>query len=332
VVHLNLIGYGVPYEASTVVLNVTVTGAKEPGHISVYPAGVPRPTVSSVNFTAGWTGANSVTVKIGANGTFDLYNGGSATHVIVDVFGYYSVGRACCVMYGGTMGGQYHSAGATVPNFAIVPAIPCNQRGSATGWPSIGVYTSNSSHIIIDIVGYYDDGSLPDGLRFEPVVPTRIADTRSGQGWPSALGPQTTALIAAPAAVTGVDAWALAINVTAVVPSHDTFLTVWPADLPGVGQPGTSNLNPSAGSFVPNAVQTMIGLENEFNVYNNAGTCHVVIDVVGRFVQHPPSPPPGWESMSPSALAQYFSAAGSRRSNSAPTPTVSPAQVLIKSL
>jgi hypothetical protein len=105
VVHLNLTSGGVPSDASTAVLNVTVTGGGGPGFLSVYPSGVPRPTVSSLNFSANWTGANSVTVKVGANGQIDLYNGGSAVHVIVDVFGYYSTGHPCCSGY---MGGQYH--------------------------------------------------------------------------------------------------------------------------------------------------------------------------------------------------------------------------------
>lgn len=403
VIHLDLPGT-VQAEASTVVLNVTVTGSAGPGHISVYPTGVPRPTVSSLNFAAGWTGANSVTVKVGANGQVDLYNGGSAIHIIVDVFGYYSKGRP---PGSGYMGGRYHpiskpvrlvdtrtwgigripgdayiqaaaywnttinprvrafavnvtatdpsgagyltawngyhyglpntstlnyEARATVPNFAIVPTTPCDQCGEASGWPSIGVYTSNDSHIIVDIVGYYDDGYLPDGLRFEPIVPTRIVDTRLGQGWPAAVGAGSTAKIAAPGAIAGEDTWALATNVTAVQPTQNTFLTVWPADLPGVGQPGTSNLNPAAGSIVPNAVQTMIGLGNEFNVYNNAGNCHLVIDVVGRFEQYPPTAPPGWPNTSPSAMAEYNAAMATRRGNSGLTPTALPATARIKSL
>jgi hypothetical protein len=196
------------------------------------------------------------------------------------------------------------------------------------------VYTSNATHIIVDIVGFYDDGysELPDGLRFEPIVPTRIVDTRLAQGWPAALGQGSIAKIAAPATIAGIDTWALATNVTAVQPTGNTFITVWPADLPGVGQPATSNLNPAAGSIVPNAVQTMIGLNNEFNVYNNAGTCHLVIDVVGRFEQYPPTPPPGWPNVSASVMAEYNAAMAYRRSTSAPIPTAAPATALFKKL
>ena len=64
-----------------------------------------RPTASSLNYAKGWTGANSVTVKVGANGKVDLYNAGGPAHLIADVFGYYTQGHECCSGY---MGGQYH--------------------------------------------------------------------------------------------------------------------------------------------------------------------------------------------------------------------------------
>jgi hypothetical protein len=359
---------GVPTDASTVVLNVTVTEPAAGGFVTVYPTGVARPTASSLNYARGWTGANSVTVKVGANGKVDLYNAGGPTHLIADVFGYYTQGHDCCSGY---MGGQYHplaqpvrltdtrdwgigrvpagyyinsvaswnttidphvrafavnvtatqptgggyltawngysgslpntstlnyTPNATVPNFAVVPTTPCSDCGTATGLPSIGVYTSTNAHIIVDIVGYYDDGTLPNGLRFTPIVPTRIADTRSGQGWPSRLGPGATASIAAPASIASVDTWALATNVTAVSPTSATYLTVWPS---GAARPGTSNLNPTAGSVVPNAVQTMIGADDKFNVFNAGGYCDVVVDVVGTFYQYPPSTPSGLSTSTP---------------------------------
>ncbi|MEU4762476.1 hypothetical protein AB0H12_04430 [Actinosynnema sp. NPDC023794] len=351
---------GVPVEASTVVLNVTVTEPSGPGYVSLYPTGVTRPTASSLNYTAGWTGANSVTVKVGADGAVNLYNHGAPVHLIADVNGYYSKGRACCST---VVGGQYHplaspvrladtrewgigrlpadhyvnvsaswdaetnprirafavnitatethaagfltawsgygpslpdtstlnyGAGSTVTNFAVVLSIPCADCGSGRGTPSIGVYTSQDAHVIVDIVGFYDDSSLSGGLRFEPTVPSRIADTRAGQGWPSALGTATTATIVAPDPLAADDVWALATNVTAVQPTAPTFLTVWPAGYSGVGRPNTSNLNPAVGAIVPNAVQTMIGPEYGFHVYNNYGSTHILVDVVGTFYYDPP--------------------------------------------
>jgi hypothetical protein len=184
-----------------------------------------------------------------------------------------------------------YTKGATVPNFAVVPTTPCDDCGSATGWPSIGVYTSTDSHIIVDIVGVYDDGTLPDGLRFAPTVPTRITDTRTGQGWPAHLGPAQTATITTPGSVADTDTRALAMNVTAVKPTQATYLTIWPS---GTTRPGTSNLNPTAESVVANAAQTVIDADAKFNIFNASGYSHVVVDVVGTFYQYPPSAPGGW--------------------------------------
>jgi hypothetical protein len=173
-----------------------------------------------------------------------------------------------------------YTANKIVPNFAIVPAIPCVDCGPAEGWPSIGVYTSQDTHILVDLVGVYDDATLPDGLRFAPNLPTRIADTRSGLGWPSKLGQGTTATIEVPGSLAVPGTQAVAMNVTAVQPTANTFLTVWPN---GIDRPTVSNLNPAAGAIVPNAVQTLINLDNEFNVFNFAGSVHVLADVVGTF-------------------------------------------------
>lgn len=87
---------GVPASgAGAVVLNVTATQAKGSGFVTVYPSGEDLPTVSNLNFRAGRTVANQVSVKLGAGGTVTLYNGSSETvHLIADVAGYYRAGTA----------------------------------------------------------------------------------------------------------------------------------------------------------------------------------------------------------------------------------------------
>ncbi|MBB5871144.1 hypothetical protein F4553_004523 [Allocatelliglobosispora scoriae] len=173
--------------------------------------------------------------------------------------------------------------GSNVPNFAIVPVVNCADCGLATGLPSIGVYTSADTHLLVDIVGVIDDSTLPDGLRFTPRPPVRIADTRSGLGVPDALGPRATATITAPGSLATGPMKALALNVTAVAPTSGTYLTLWPDGIDGIGQPTVSNLNPAAGQTVPNAAITAIGPANAFNVYNHAGQANVLVDVVGTF-------------------------------------------------
>ncbi len=71
------------------VLNVTVTQAKASGFLTVYPAGQARPGSSNLNFSAGETAANLVTVR-DINGEISIYNGsGGSVQVVVDEDGYY---------------------------------------------------------------------------------------------------------------------------------------------------------------------------------------------------------------------------------------------------
>jgi hypothetical protein len=94
-VRLKVAGAGpVPASGVTaVVLNVTVTAPTAPGFIAVYPGGTALPNASNVNFSPGETVPNLVTVPLGADGTVSLSNrSGGTTHLVADVFGYYTVG------------------------------------------------------------------------------------------------------------------------------------------------------------------------------------------------------------------------------------------------
>ncbi|MFE6906476.1 hypothetical protein [Streptomyces erythrochromogenes] len=95
---------GVPQSGvKAVVLNVTVTDPKDDGHLTVWPSGTARPDSSSLNWTAGQTVPNHVVVPVGPDGTVKLFNASwGTTHLIADVFGYYSDDRA---------GAGFHTAG-----------------------------------------------------------------------------------------------------------------------------------------------------------------------------------------------------------------------------
>ncbi|GIF76517.1 hypothetical protein [Asanoa siamensis] len=177
-----------------------------------------------------------------------------------------------------------YAPGRNVPNLAVVQALPCADCGGITGWPSIAVYSSATTHVLVDIVGFFDDSSLPGGLRFTPLTPTRIADSRTGLGVPSRLGADDSATVVPPATVLTPDTAALSMNVTAVRASRTTFLTVWPA---GTDMPTVSNLNPATGQTVANAALTALGTGNAFEVYNSLGSVDVVVDVVGRHWVYP---------------------------------------------
>ena len=85
---------GIPSDGvAAVMVNVTVTEPTAPGNVSVFPAGIPQPLVSNVNFDAGQTVPNLVVVPVGVDGTIVLSNNSTgATHLIVDVSGFYRSG------------------------------------------------------------------------------------------------------------------------------------------------------------------------------------------------------------------------------------------------
>ncbi|MBB5870131.1 hypothetical protein F4553_003510 [Allocatelliglobosispora scoriae] len=181
-------------------------------------------------------------------------------------------------------------AGKVVPNMAIVPTADCTFSPACAGMPMIGIYNGSPAgvHVIVDIVGYYDDGTAYDGLRFRPRAPARIVDTRTGIGT-TKLGKGQTKQVTAPGQVAADDAVALVTNLTAVAPTRDTYLTVWPS---GVERPTVSNINPSTGQTVANSAYVLLNNANAFSVYNADGTTNALVDVVGEFVVWSPPPSP----------------------------------------
>ncbi|MBV8981295.1 MAG: PD40 domain-containing protein, partial [Acidimicrobiia bacterium] len=84
---------GVPAAGVTaVVVNLTATQPTAASYLTAYPAGIARPAASNLNFVAGETIANLVTVKVGTGGKFSVYNLAGLTHVVADVVGWYSDG------------------------------------------------------------------------------------------------------------------------------------------------------------------------------------------------------------------------------------------------
>jgi len=86
---------GVPYTALAVEMNITAVGSTELGHLRLYPFGEPLPNASILNYSAGQNIANTATVGRCVEMDGDLCNKDfsvyafKATHVIVDVLGYY---------------------------------------------------------------------------------------------------------------------------------------------------------------------------------------------------------------------------------------------------
>lgn len=79
-----------PNGISAVVFNLTAVSTGAKGYFTAYPSGTTRPNASSINFPKGWTGANMVTIPVGADGKISIFNFGGPAHAIVDVLGWYA--------------------------------------------------------------------------------------------------------------------------------------------------------------------------------------------------------------------------------------------------
>lgn len=141
-----------------------------------------------------------------------------------------------------------------------------------------------STHIVVDVVGYYDTDRSSEAGRFVTVDAQRLVDTRMAVG---ALGPQHTDRISVLDAVGSTPAWvgAVMVNLTAVEPTAHTWLTAYPADaLPQL----SSNVNLVPGQV--HAASVMVGSSAPtsrpavaFDVFNHSGAIHLVVDIFGVF-------------------------------------------------
>ncbi|MET9622784.1 FlgD immunoglobulin-like domain containing protein [Streptomyces sp. NPDC006464] len=87
-VTLDLAG-AIPSGVSAVVLNVTATQPTAAGYVTVHPAGTPRGSASSLNFTAGQTVPNQVVVPV-VDGKVTFSNHTGNVHLIADIEGWFA--------------------------------------------------------------------------------------------------------------------------------------------------------------------------------------------------------------------------------------------------
>jgi len=59
-------------------------------YLTLYPAGVPQPLASDLNWLTGQTVSNLVVVPLGTGGAINIYNYLGSTAVVVDLEGYYT--------------------------------------------------------------------------------------------------------------------------------------------------------------------------------------------------------------------------------------------------
>ncbi len=136
--------------------------------------------------------------------------------------------------------------------------------------------------------------SIGSGERgvYVPIAPCRLFDTRPA---PDNVGPRNTKLgpgdtfVATVRGTNGnctipTDAVGLTMNVAIINPSSNSFLTVFPSDVP---RPLAANANWTAGQPpLSNAVTADISGDGKIAFYNLAGTVDVAADIVGYYIDH----------------------------------------------
>ena len=129
---------------------------------------------------------------------------------------------------------------------------------------------NGASDLLVDVLGYFT-AAPPDGS-VTAATPARLIDTRPS----NPIAPASVRSVA-----TGMGgAAAVIVNVTAVDPTEAGYLTVYAGD--GV-RSTTSNVNFQAGRAAPNLVIVHPDANGVIQIFNSAGSTHLVVDIVGRF-------------------------------------------------
>jgi len=173
-------------------------------------------------------------------------------------------------------GGSYPAITVKV-NVAANAASQVTNQASVSGGGAATASVMDNTAIVASVA--------TSALRFIPVAPCRVADTRvtpNGAFSGPSLAAKTVRDFVIPNSTCGIPSTAAAysLNVTVVPPAVLGFLTVWPSGQP---QPLASTLNSMDGRTKANAAIVAAGTNGAVSVYANAAT-DLVLDIDGYFV------------------------------------------------
>ena len=163
---------GIP-QSSAYSLNVTVVTPSGPGHLIIWSAGAPTPTVSTINYAAGQTIANAAIVPANSpSGQISVLAGVSGTHLLIDINGYFT--------YDASSGQFFVDAGSNAPvvyfrNHSTSCTGPCGLEvdsdttgsGRAIGGYAVGGGTGSAGVYGLQGSGFAVPGYVGAGVRGE---------------------------------------------------------------------------------------------------------------------------------------------------------------------
>jgi hypothetical protein len=164
----------------------------------------------------------------------------------------------------------YFANGQSVANRALVALAPDG---------TIEVYASSQSHVRIDLVGWFGTGG--QNLRYNPVLPGRILDTRNGTGGVAPLaGGVPAALTVEGHRGIPVDAHAVVGTLTVIRPTVSTDTRIWPT---GTGQPATADFALPGGAVREGLVSPVLSSDGKVALTVASGAADATLDVLGYF-------------------------------------------------
>lgn len=173
------------------------------------------------------------------------------------------------------------AAGQTVSNLVFVDV----QDGEVV----LHNASSGTVDFVADLVGYYHHfGTASVEM---PLTPTRVLDTRTGTGTGGKVArigakQHLKLQISGHGGVPSAGASAAQLNLTAVTPSANGYLTLYPD---GIALPTASSLNYRTGRTVANAAVTPLGPDGAIDVCNGGSSpVDVVIDLSGFAYSYAP--------------------------------------------
>jgi hypothetical protein len=155
---------------------------------------------------------------------------------------------------------------------AAMAAVMLNAQGQ------LCVYSSITTDVLVDLLGAFG----PTGQKLNPIAPERLLDTRNGFGarykYVGRIGVTPFAVPVAGGGAVPAGATAVLVNVTAVGPDTDGFLSVSACG----ATPGSSNLNFRGGQVLANLAVTALDSAGRA-CFTSSTKTNLIVDVLGWF-------------------------------------------------